>query len=254
MPSRDGHKGLHNCRDIGGYPISSHQCIQRGIVYRSASRDLTGFEERLALKKLFNIQMIFDLRNTSEKDTKSVSAGALVAPLPRVYTPDFETLVKYFSGLEENPEQAVADMYKNICDNSKEAFRAIFEYIRDNPNSPLLVHCEIGKDRTGTFIAMLLFALGASDEYIIHDYQLSQVGIEAIVEGNKEKLLSSPLMKEVSVSDVALERHFMALPGSMALFLENMRAEYGTGEAYLESIGFQAEDVEKIKSNMIREV
>ncbi|MBK8023774.1 MAG: tyrosine-protein phosphatase [Chloroflexi bacterium] len=40
---------------------------------------------------------------------------------------------------------------------------------------PVLVHCAVGKDRTGVIIALLLDLAGVTDALIAEDYALSMV-------------------------------------------------------------------------------
>ncbi|KAJ5541212.1 hypothetical protein N7494_006288 [Penicillium frequentans] len=247
--------GLQNFRDIGGYSISLTQCIREGIVYRSASTDHVDRSHVDGLQASHDIRIIFDLRSAGERMQQSSPPAKIpIIGLPAVAKPDGITLKKYFDGLLDNAPLACAELYQHICAHSNAAFYAIFKYIRDNPGKPLLVQCELGKDRTGVFIGVLLFVLGASEHDIISDYALSQKGIEGLVVARKEKLSRSDFMKDVSPSLVALDRHFMALPESMILFLSYLKDTYGNGQGYLESIGLRVEDFDKIRSNMTREV
>jgi protein-tyrosine phosphatase len=45
--------------------------------------------------------------------------------------------------------------------------------LADPKGLPLLFHCTGGKDRAGTFAALLLLALGVPEETVIYDYGLS---------------------------------------------------------------------------------
>lgn len=70
MPSHYNFQALDNFRDIGGYPTSSTRFVREGIVYRSASCDHISKSDIEALKNLFEIKIIFDLRSTSEERQK----------------------------------------------------------------------------------------------------------------------------------------------------------------------------------------
>ena len=44
---------------------------------------------------------------------------------------------------------------------------------------PILIHCSLGKDRTGVMCAVILSLCGVSDAIVAHEYSLSTTGLEA---------------------------------------------------------------------------
>lgn len=56
------------------------------------------------------------------------------------------------------------------------AFRRFFEHIRDKPSEPCLIHCTMGKDRTGLACALVLALAGCDDETVAAEYALTQLG------------------------------------------------------------------------------
>lgn len=241
-----------NFRDIGGYQTTLGQTVQKGMVFRSANFDLNHEVVLDALYDLYGIKVVFDLRSTGERTTKTSSTSTLVVSLPAVAKPEKEILTTYFHGLSlDNPAAAYAQMYLHICTTSATAFATLFEHIRDNlPQSPLLVHCELGKDRTGVFIAVLQFVLGVCDDSIVDDYVLSNEAVKPLTAKRNVKLLNAEFMKDVPSSSLAIERHSMALPSSMRSFLALLRDTYGDAEGYMRSIGFGLEDIIQIRLNL----
>ena len=47
----------------------------------------------------------------------------------------------------------------------------------NEPNSPLIIHCTAGKDRTGVVCALLLSLCGVDDETISDEYALTDIGL-----------------------------------------------------------------------------
>jgi protein tyrosine phosphatase len=43
---------------------------------------------------------------------------------------------------------------------------------------PILIHCSLGKDRTGVICALILSICGVEDSIVGHEYALTAVGIE----------------------------------------------------------------------------
>jgi hypothetical protein len=49
--------------------------------------------------------------------------------------------------------------------------------IRDNPDDVFLIHCSMGKDRTGVLFAILLRLAGVSQDDIASEYSLSEAAL-----------------------------------------------------------------------------
>src|SRR6202040_4468843 len=60
------------------------------------------------------------------------------------------------------------DSYRNYVRYNTPAFRTLFAHLLED-RAPLVIHCTAGKDRTGFACALILHALGVSDEVIAED-------------------------------------------------------------------------------------
>src|SRR5690606_39912242 len=65
------------------------------------------------------------------------------------------------------------EMYASFFTQYTDQFAGFFKLVLQ-AQSPLVVHCTAGKDRTGFACAMLLAALGVHDDDILVDYLLTQ--------------------------------------------------------------------------------
>ncbi|GKZ22076.1 hypothetical protein AbraIFM66951_008815 [Aspergillus brasiliensis] len=228
--------------------------MRKDVIYRSANLDSIGRPGAHLLQETLGIKTIFDLRSTVEQEQKNPLLKIPVVPLPAVANPDHRSIQAYFGNISESPAESVAHLYIHILKNSVACFQTILKYIRDNPSQPVLVHCELGKDRTGVFISLLLFVLGVCDTDIIYDYALSQDEIKDIIHERRAKLLQTSFMSGVSISQSALDYHFMALPGSMRLFLSYLQDTYQDGRGCLSSLGFSDVDYDTIYDNLTQEL
>lgn len=223
--------------------------------FRSATLDFANENDIYELQSSYDIRVIFDLRSASEHTKKQSSSTRIpVILLPAVEALDETIIGRYFYKLPDDAPAAYAELYLYICNQSTAAFQTMFKYIRNHPRSPFLVHCELGKDRTGVFIALLLFALGVSEADITRDYAISHKGLQILAPERKSKLLKSDFMRDISPSPIALEKHFTASPHFMRKFLSRLKDSYGSGQGYMKSIGFNITDIDMIKTNMTREV
>ena len=137
---------LSNTRDVGGF-TSKYGTTKQGLIYRSARLDDMTKDNREVLRNL-EIQTDLDLRNNGEGLKNP-------ANLPNYY---LRTLQLYTTNFAEEYRPAMIDAVRVFA----------------NPNNyPVLFHCSVGRDRTGTLAIILQALLGASREYIIHDYYSS---------------------------------------------------------------------------------
>jgi protein-tyrosine phosphatase len=93
-------------------------------------------------------------------------------------------------------------------------------------------HCAAGKDRTGVLAALLLGALGVSDDDIAEDYALTAAGMERLrawAAINRPELLGR--MAEAPAAWMAVE------PEAIRRLLVDLRTEFGSITEYLSSIG-----------------
>jgi protein tyrosine/serine phosphatase len=68
---------------------------------------------------------------------------------------------------------SLADAYLDLLAGRRAAFAHVIGEIADNPGCTL-VHCAIGKDRTGLIVALTLLAVAEPRDRVIADYALSQ--------------------------------------------------------------------------------
>ena len=121
-----------------------------------------------------------------------------------------------------------------------------------------LVHCAHGKDRTGVLCAVLLHACGASLEQIAADYALSDewgcspmgqdIMLQAMPERYRDRIKEWNTPPE-SEDAAAWENGFWwaqfgkwcgAQPGTMEAVFARVEKKYGSMDAYLDSIDFDA--------------
>lgn len=55
--------------------------------------------------------------------------------------------------------------------------RELLVFMHEHAAGAFVIHCSLGKDRTGAVVALLLAMLGASDEQIADDFALSGPGL-----------------------------------------------------------------------------
>ncbi|MBO5736780.1 MAG: tyrosine-protein phosphatase, partial [Clostridia bacterium] len=146
--------GVSNTRDIGGYE-TAYGYVQQGLVYRSARLESITEDGKATLKDELGLKTDLDLRGQAESTTGANSQNP--AGLDNYYT--FDT-----------PQYAYA---ANLGLDYKDNFTnvgSIMKVFANKENYPIDVHCAVGRDRTGTMIALLKAVLGYNETEILKDY------------------------------------------------------------------------------------
>lgn len=79
------------------------------------------------------------------------------------------------------PPSSLAELYQLMLQTTSEHLVSVVDAISIS-DGPTLVHCAVGKDRTGVSVAMVLSLLGADRDQIIADYLETERNTHAIVE------------------------------------------------------------------------
>lgn len=163
-------KGVYNFRDA-----SSSGVIKSGVLYRSGLlANIDTQEGKPALQKLLDGGTIIDLRSKSNIATDGADPAFKNVDHKNYY---IDGTTKY------------ADFVNNP--KSRAGFSSAIKYIANN-DGPFLIHCTYGKDRTGWTVAMIMYALGASDSQVMTEFMASNGNLPA-GKSVKEKYLTDGL-------------------------------------------------------------
>ena len=131
-------------------------------------------------------------------------------------------------------------VYMEIVTLRREFLRNVFNIISDPATKGnILIHCAVGKDRTGIVIALLLMLLDVPDTAIAADYALSEGNI-----GAERRTRLMPRNK--------IEQIWQSSELSMLLFLSQFRNKFGSIQSYLIStIGYSEDEVKKLQNQVL---
>lgn len=141
--------GAMNVRDLGG------KNIKQGIIYRGSDIDTTYKISDTGIKTfcdVLNIKSEIELREDAEVEKESAAGPGI----NRRYLP--------YRPYEEVFEEKHR---REICE--------IMEFLSNENNYPVYVHCLAGADRTGMIAFYLRALAGESDEDIYIDYELTSL-------------------------------------------------------------------------------
>ena len=154
--------GVSNVRDIGGYLTADGKRVKQNLAYRSAQLEsITDEARELALNTL-RIRTDLDLR------------GGSTAPLG--------SSVQHISvGMQ---------WYDHIfAEKNYEVVRKTISTFAKEENYPIIFHCSMGRDRTGTTTFLILGLLGVDEDTLRHEYYASFFSAQGAFDTNEFPLL-----------------------------------------------------------------
>jgi protein tyrosine/serine phosphatase len=229
---------LRNARDLGGLPTGGGGRIRPGALVRSdTAHRLTA--DGIAAARAYGIGRVVDLR--SEREARDW-------PNPFADDPDYRLrpLIDPRRGVAspQNPEHSLARIYRASLTRNGSFIVAGIAAIADAPPGGVLVHCYVGKDRTGMTVALLLRLAGVSDDDIAADYAYSAVGLRAEFD---EVLATAhdPARRTFLVEE------FSSRPETILATLEQLDTEYGGIQPYLLAHGMDADTIATLRDRLV---
>ncbi|MFB8388317.1 tyrosine-protein phosphatase [Microbacterium sp. NPDC055910] len=156
--------GATNFRDVGGLPAGGAQ-TRSGVLFRSGNLARVDDSGRASLGTL-GIRRVIDLRDEDEVSSAPSLIDGLGIEVQRV--PLFLGSVASFF----EQDLSLADMYRLLLEDSSEGVVDVVRGIVTD--QPVLVHCTVGKDRTGVTVALTLAAAGVDADAVVADYARSE--------------------------------------------------------------------------------
>ena len=227
--------GVLNFRDTGG--LRAGDAVTRsGVLFRSgalAGADADGLRALAALR----LRRIVDLRDDDELRWAPSPAGE--AEVVRV--PLFAGSVDSFFAESVTLQGLYASIVEDSASRVVDVVRAVLA------DQPVLVHCTVGKDRTGVTVALTLAAAGVDEDAVITDYArteslLPEERNRAIVQRLKRLIPSSTTVEELATRSPA--------PVMRAL-LEDLTVRYGAPVEFLRAHGLADDEIVELRRILI---
>ena len=259
-------EGGSNFRDLGGYRTADGKTVVRGQLFRSGA--MAGLTEKdMAYLNQFDFKTVVDLRSSDEIElfpnrwanshdisyvTYDYSFGDVIADS----TDDAED-----AGADaKRPEMSMEAFYPHLPTMLKPQLTMYFDQLLAN-NTPLVVNCSAGQDRTGAASSLLLTALGVPRDRVIEDYLLSTdyrdtvnekagVDLESASEDNAfaSMMLSYQAEGESAVHEPRILKTDDGIPYITFMFAQ-IEEDYGSVANYLDKeLGVDARDVAKLRA------
>jgi protein tyrosine/serine phosphatase len=243
--------GAHNVRDLGGLR-AGEATTRANVLLRADALDGLTAEDVAELVERRGLAHVVDLRSGHERLERG--RGALGAT-PVRYT-ELEVIgpadlarraetraAAFAAGLP--PARILGDGYVELLELGGAAFAEAFRRIVEPGGSPALVHCAIGKDRTGVLVALLLDAAGVDHDEITADYERSGERMGPIIERWMTNNASSTMSEQIAAFTA------MAPAETMAQVLEHLDERWGGAAGFLAEHGVVDEQVASWRRRLV---
>jgi len=249
---------VNNFRDIGGYPSRFGGTVRTDRVFRSAQPSEFGAEALRGLLDL-DFKLIADLRHPAEQ------AGS-PSPWPATYAERIVRHTEAEAGLEA-PHLAIMAMRPTDVATADAYYLQLYEDLPYDPayrrmfaqmlnalpalEGRALIHCTLGKDRTGVLVALIHSILGVSREDILDDFIKSGTANdfgpaqgEVLKRVRRDHGFDMPievLNRLISVQETYLPR-----------FFDSVNRRSGGVDRFLDEIGVTEDARESLRAAMLQ--
>lgn len=230
-------EGVSNVRDVGGMPAEGGR-IRSGVLLRSGQ--LSNVTTNGAALLRSRVQHIVDLRDGEE----------VAAEPTEIEGPDTTHLPLFLGSVRSffEADTSLDDLYLHLLEESGERLVEAVRIIA--AGEPTLVHCTVGKDRTGVTVALALSAVGADREAVIEDYALteSQLPVE------RSRRIAAYLRSQhpEAVHAVALATQSPA--DVMRRLLAQIDERWGSAAGYLRANGMTDAELDALRAALVEPI
>lgn len=223
---------LPNLRDLGGLPAGERRWVRRGMMFRSEAPGLATPTDLEALHVRLGIAEVIDLRRPEEHDAAPLPPA--LAARARWHRVPFHVDAPPHASDRAIPdgELTSADMgrfYAWVAQHNVSQLREVLTLLAE-ADAPALVHCAVGKDRTGVAVGMTLLALGVATDEVVADYARSDEPMRRVLPRHDARLTSDrigddPRLRAPAAAMAACLDHLGQACGSVAAFLDELDAD-----------------------------
>lgn len=232
--------GTYNVRDLGWYPAAGSRRTRSRMLLRGDSLhrlDVHGVATLAALP----LRSIIDLRSPRERTEYPTRLGRLQVTVH---------LIPLLEAQDGQPAMAedwtLLDSYLAAVRTRGSEFVEVARALAAPGALPSLFHCMAGKDRTGLVAAILLSALGVSDDIVTADFAQSSRFLDA--QYYREATLRT---LERGVPQALVERVLTTEPSYIRAVLQEIRDTHGDTSRYLYAHGLEEAELADLQDALL---
>lgn len=229
-------EGVFNVRDVGGMPANGGR-IRFGALLRAGQ--LSGATTSGAAALRARVQHIVDLRDGEE----------VAAEPSEIEGPDTTHLPLFLGSVRSffEADTSLDDLYLHLLEESGERLADAIRIIAAGERT--LVHCTVGKDRTGVTVALALSAVGADREAVIADYALTESQLPA----QRSQRIADYLRTQHPEAVHAVALATQSPVPVMRRLLEQVDERWGSAAGYLRAQGMTDAELAALSAALVED-
>lgn len=260
-------EGLHNTRDLGGFPTNDGRQIKKRRLIRSGELFALTDNDKKILIEDYGLKTIVDFRSHTEiaerPDPELSGVTYIHHPILNESTLGItreqdtdevqnknvlDAVISTMSQSENGARDYMSSLYNSLItqDYSKSQYRLFFNMLLEHKEGALLWHCTAGKDRVGTAVILLLNALGVPQNIILEDYLKVNEFTRHLID---EKVIM--VHKRTASEEIAdkIRSLFSADEAYIQSIYTTVETNYGSMDTYLrEEINLTPEKLNQLKN------
>jgi protein-tyrosine phosphatase len=246
-----------NFREIGGLDTSDGKRMKSGILYRSDELSQLTPNDRKIFRGL-NIKMVIDLRGVKERKKKIDNIPAdLNIPVMNIpidhRNQDLKQMQFFLFLIQKSKEfdfdKYMKEHYFGTAFECTAQIKDILTLLSDEKNLPALIHCTVGKDRTGFMAAILQLLAGVPRQIVIEEYLVTNKYISTRI---NQIIRMVRIMSFFRASIEQIQPMLEVRPDYLNNVLDEIYNKYGSVENYLlTACGVDLEIQQKLKNLMM---
>lgn len=181
-------QGTANVRDIGGSVTYDGRRLRQGYIYRGGELESeVDLQYRISKRGQRTLHDVLKIKSEMDLRADAVGKHTQTNIGDDVCFGVFPTVA--YDGFFEEPLYSERNGYA----------KKVFEFLADEKNYPIYMHCTAGADRTGTIAYLIEILCGVKMEYMILDYNITALSIMDIRYQEKRLFFCNSLFNEAEL-------------------------------------------------------
>lgn len=236
--------GVHNFRDLGGYPTADGRTTRWGRLYRADGLFRLTTADVEALRPL-GLRTVVDLRTHEELELRG-RFPVEAHPVAFHHIPVLDTTWAHPDEHIDDVAEFLCGKYQEMLTDAPHRFAEALDLLGAADALPAVFHCAVGKDRTGVTAMLVLGSLGVPREYIAADYELTS---EAM---HRMQAWAQRQMPELFARMAEMPEAFRgAMAEAMFRLVDRIEAEHGSVRSYALAIGVQPATLTRFEAELL---
>ena len=230
-------ESLLNARDLGGIP-TAHGPIAHGAIVRSDALYRLNDRGRAALVA-HGVRTVIDMRTPNEVAANGYVFDGQSGVVQHHIAQQTDEMWQSLGG---KADRLTFDT--TMLELARSRFALIADAIANAREGGVLIHCEVGKDRTGLMTMLLLDLVDTPADVIAADYALTASGLAGLFADLIAKADTDARRTRLAEEALCRAEVMTAIHGAF-------RARYGDAEAYLLRAGTSPSSIKALRVRML---